>query len=71
MDAGDWDRRIQHLVVLRYLLELADTFPETFRDLKLNIPESASGLPDVVSEALFNLDRDRGCRRPTAVSAVD
>ena len=56
MDAGDWDRRIQHLIVSRYLLELADTFPETFRGVKLNIPESGSGLPDVVSEALFNLD---------------
>ena len=56
MDAGDWDRRIQHLVVSRYLLELADTFPETWRGVKLNIPESGSGLPDIVSEALFNLD---------------
>ena len=56
MDAGDWDRRVQHLIVSRYLLELADTFPETMGGVKLNIPESGSGLPDIVSEALFNLD---------------
>lgn len=56
MDAGDWDRRVQHLVVSRYLLELADLSPITFRELKLNLPESGSGLPDVVSEACFNLD---------------
>jgi endoglucanase len=56
MDAGDWDRRIQHLVVSRYLLELAEVFPAVFRELKLNIPPHESGLPDVVTEALFNLD---------------
>jgi endoglucanase len=56
MDAGDWDRRIQHLIVSRYLLDLADLFPDTFAQIGLNIPESKGGLPDVVSEALFNLD---------------
>jgi len=56
MDAGDWDRRIQHLKVSRLLLELAGLFPVYFGDLGLNIPESEDGLPDVVSEALFNLD---------------
>lgn len=56
MDAGDWDRRIQHLRVSRYLLELANLFPERFATLSLNIPESGDGLPDIISEALFNLD---------------
>jgi endoglucanase len=56
MDAGDWDRRIQHLIVSRYLIDLADLFPVEFGKLGLNIPESNDGLPDVVSEALFNLD---------------
>jgi endoglucanase len=56
MDAGDWDRRIQHLDATRLLLELAWQFPAAFRTLRLNIPESGSGLPDIVSEALFNLD---------------
>ncbi|MFC1582988.1 cellulase N-terminal Ig-like domain-containing protein [Planctomycetota bacterium] len=56
MDAGDWDRRIQHLIVSRYLIELAELFPDTFSRLSLNIPESKTPLPDVVDEALFNLD---------------
>jgi len=56
MDAGDWDRRIQHLVVSNYLLELALLHEGYFRELKLNIPESGNALPDVVDEALFNLD---------------
>ena len=64
MDAGDWDRRIQHLKVSRLLLELAEMAPEYFADLSLNIPESDDGLPDVVSEALFNLDGYRRMQRP-------
>ena len=64
MDAGDWDRRIQHLVVSRYLLELAELFPVEFGRIGLNIPESSDGLPDVVSEALFNLDCYRRMQLP-------
>jgi endoglucanase len=56
MDAGDWDRRIQHLIATRYLIELAELFPDYFGRLSLNIPESSNTLPDVVDEALFNLD---------------
>jgi endoglucanase len=56
MDAGDWDRRIQHLRVSRYLLELSEMFPAYFSMLTLNIPEDKPDLPDVISEALFNLD---------------
>jgi len=56
MDAGDWDRRIQHLEASRLLLDLADIFPDYFGNLSLNIPESGNGLPDIVNESLFNLD---------------
>ena len=56
MDAGDWDRRIQHLDATRLLLELAELFPDYFNSLSLNIPESDDDLPDIVNEALFNLD---------------
>ena len=56
MDAGDWDRRIQHLYASRLLLELAELFPDYFSQLPLNIPDSGDGLPDIVSEALFNID---------------
>ena len=64
MDAGDWDRRIQHLIASRYLIELADLFPATFDKLSLNIPESKNALPDVIDEALFNLDCYRRMQTP-------
>lgn len=56
MDAGDWDRRVQHLRVSRYLLELWEMFPAYFATLTLDIPEDKPDLPDIISEALFNLD---------------
>lgn len=55
-DAGDWDRRIQHVEVSRQLLELAELFPAYFDRVSLNIPESKNGLPDVINEALWTLD---------------
>ncbi len=64
MDAGDWDRRIQHLAVTRLLLELAELFPDYFAAVPLNIPESGNGLPDVVNEALFGLDCYRRMQTP-------
>jgi endoglucanase len=63
MDAGDWDRRVQHLKSTRLLLELAELFPDFFSRVSLNIPESGDGLPDVVNEALFNLDFYRRLQR--------
>ena len=56
MDAGDWDRRIQHLKASRFLLELAELFPEFVQQINLNIPESNNQLPDIVDEALWNVD---------------
>jgi endoglucanase len=55
-DAGDWDRRIQHLDVARNLLELTELFPEYFATVNLNIPESANTLPDTIDEALWGLE---------------
>jgi len=63
-DAGDWDRRIQHLRATRLLLELYDLFPDAMRGLDLNIPESRNRLPDIVDEALFNLDCYRRMQTP-------
>jgi endoglucanase len=56
MDAGDWDRRIQHLNGTRLLLELAEFAPAFAAQTRLNLPESGNGLPDLVNEARFNLD---------------
>lgn len=63
-DAGDWDRRIQHLTSTRYLLELMEMFPEHFEKMKLNIPETGNGLPDLVNEALWGLDIYRRLQLP-------
>ena len=56
MDAGDWDRRIQHLHGTRLLLELIEMYPEYFKNVYLNIPESSNNLPDLLDEALYDLD---------------
>lgn len=55
-DAGDWDRRIQHVEVSRLLLELAELFPQYFDRINLNLPESNNNLPDLIDEALWNVD---------------
>ncbi|NJN32608.1 MAG: hypothetical protein HC824_20970, partial [Synechococcales cyanobacterium RM1_1_8] len=55
-DAGDWDRRIQHVEVARMLLELAELFPSYAAQLNLNLPESNNALPDLVDEAFWGLD---------------
>jgi endoglucanase len=64
MDAGDWDRRIQHLIASIYLLDLAERFGAFFQAVSLNIPESENGLPDIIDEALFNLDCYRRLQTP-------
>jgi endoglucanase len=55
-DAGDWDRRIQHLQATRQQLDLLMEGGDTFSKLKLNIPEQDDSLPDILNEALWNLD---------------
>jgi len=55
-DAGDWDRRIQHLEATRAHLELFLLNPEYFMDLDLNIPESSNNIPDILDEAMWNID---------------
>ena len=64
MDAGDWDRRINHLLTPRLYLELFELNPEYFKNLCLYIPESDNDLPDIVDEALFGLDIYRRMQLP-------
>ena len=64
MDAGDWDRRIQHLAAPRLYLELVELHPDYFSNICLNIPESENDLPDLVDEALFGLDIYRRMQTP-------
>lgn len=63
-DAGDWDRRIQHVEVSRQLIELDELFPSYFDRVSLNLPESKNGLPDVLNEALWTLDFFRRLQTP-------
>ena len=63
-DAADWDRRIQHLSSSRSHLELLELFPSYFTDLSLNIPESGDAIPDLLDEALFNIDCYRRLQTP-------
>ncbi|MEM8926374.1 MAG: cellulase N-terminal Ig-like domain-containing protein, partial [Actinomycetota bacterium] len=55
-DAGDWDRRIQHLFYVRSAVELVELAPERYAGLDLQIPESGDQVPDLIDEALWTLD---------------
>lgn len=63
-DAGDWDRRIQHLRASRLLLELAELYPQFYSQLNLNIPESSNHIADIVDEALWGIDVYRRLQTP-------
>lgn len=63
-DAGDWDSRIQHLEASRMLLELAELFPGPVKKLKLSIPESKGKIPDLVAEAMWNVDHYKRMQTP-------
>jgi endoglucanase len=58
MDAGDWDRRSQHMEASFAHMELLDLFPEFFEGFALALPpdEAENGLPDLLDEALFGID---------------
>ena len=62
-DAGDWDRRTQHLFMVRTLFDLARRYPEAFPDGSLNVPESGNGISDLVDEALWTVDLFRRLQR--------
>ena len=55
-DAGDWDRRAPHLRISLLLLELYEMFPQYFAALKLDLPPTQPGLPDILQEALWGID---------------
>lgn len=63
-DAGDWDRRAQHLWVAREAFDLLRIAPDRFASLDLNIPESGDAVPDVADEALWTLDLFRRLQQP-------
>jgi len=55
-DAGDWNpRRVSHMGTTMAQLELFELFPGYCKALALSIPHE-SGIPDILTEALFELD---------------
>lgn len=55
-DAGDYGKYIVNSSITTYTLLLAATlYPQIVDTLRLNIPETGSTVPDLVSESLYNL----------------
>ena len=55
-DAGDYNKYIVNSgITTSTLLSLYEDFPAYMKTVKLNIPESGNGLPDVLNEILWNL----------------
>ncbi|HSW05986.1 glycoside hydrolase family 9 protein [Aquabacterium sp.] len=56
-DAGDYNKYIVNSGISTYtLLAAYEHFPDYFRQQMLNIPESGTPLPDLLDEALWNLE---------------
>ncbi|SFU94907.1 glycoside hydrolase family 9 protein [Pseudoduganella namucuonensis] len=56
-DAGDYNKYVTNSGISTYtLLAAYEHFPRYFERQRLNIPESGNGLPDVLNEALWNLE---------------
>lgn len=55
-DAGDYNKYVVNSAITNYtLLRALSDYPEYYAALELNIPESGNGVPDLLSEILFNL----------------
>lgn len=76
MDAGDWDRRIQHLNIPYMLLDLFEALSEGTRNITLGVPKSSEfldraiygdvdDLPDIIHEAIWTVDFFRRLQLPT------
>ncbi|MGN6490866.1 MAG: glycoside hydrolase family 9 protein [Agriterribacter sp.] len=55
-DAGDYNKYIVNSgITMGTLLAAYEDFPEYYRSLSLNIPESGNDVPDILDEILYNL----------------
>jgi endoglucanase len=55
-DAGDYNKYIVNSGITTFtLLHLYELFPTAFSELELNIPETGNQVPDILDEALVNL----------------
>ena len=56
-DAGDYNKYLPSSGISTYtLLAAFEHFPRWFERLDVNIPESGNGVPDVIDEAMWNLE---------------
>ena len=56
-DAGDYNKYIVNSGITTYtMLAMYEHFPEYFKALETNIPESSNDIPDILDEALWNLE---------------
>ncbi len=56
-DAGDYNKYIVNSGISTYsLLAAYEHFPQIFQNQSLNIPESGNSIPDLLDEALWNLE---------------
>lgn len=64
-DAGDWNpRRVTHMRVTMAQLELLELFPAFYSKLSLNIAPKKPGIPDMLTEAIFEADLFRRLQKP-------
>jgi endoglucanase len=55
-DAGDYNKYIVNSgISVATLLSAYEDYPDYFKTLKTNIPESNNGVPDILNEALYNI----------------
>jgi endoglucanase len=55
-DAGDYNKYIVNSgITIATLLSAYEDFPDYFKKLKTNIPESNDAVPDILNEVLYNL----------------
>ena len=65
-DAGDFDIRHSHTCVAYRLLQAYEIYGTTkFVDEQLNIPESGDGIPDLLSEALYQVKMWEALQNPS------
>lgn len=57
-DAGDWDRRTQHIEASRKLMELHELAPEWSESVTARLPDAETGnaIPDLLDEAIFGME---------------
>lgn len=64
-DAGDYNKYIVNSgITVATLLSAYEDYPEYYKALKINIPESGNGLPDILNETLYNLNWMRTMQDP-------